>query len=148
MKVKIGNVIIPDAKVKRFIGLESGLPYCMIEVTFPFGIVEDGDLVEAFKANTVLPFECAILKSKVLVCGFGRHKQVRRFTLQELASEVSCNYRLTSYEPKVGKEKAIVVPDNLKRQYDLAPEELRLLPFIRLILKDDIPKTCLNNART
>lgn len=146
MEVKIGNVIIPDATVKRFIDLESGLPRCMIQVTFPFEIVEDGDLVEAFKANTVLPFECTILKTKVLVRGFGRREQVRRFTLQEPASEVSCNYRLISYEPKGGKEKAIVVPNNLKRQYDLAPEELRLLPFIRLILKTDMPETCLNNA--
>ncbi len=42
MKVEIGNVVIPEAQVKRFISLESGLPLSMIKVTYKQD-VDDGD---------------------------------------------------------------------------------------------------------
>ena len=143
MKVKIGKVVIPNATVKRFIDLQSGLPRSMIRVTYLPGVVDDGELVEAFKNGSVLPFECEILKTRVVVSGFGSKITERYFTLREDATTVSCDYRKISYEPRIGKEKALVIPKNVRGEFDIKPEELRLLPYIRLILKDDVPETCL-----
>ena len=141
MKVKIGNVIIPDATVRRFIDLQSGLPLSMIEVTYTQK-VEHGELIEAFNKNTSVPFECEILKTKrVLVHGFGYNKEtnIHHFVLQEWGADVSCGYKLIDWrQPTQEKTMVFILPEDVK---DLVPpEELTKLPFIRFILKKHIPQ--------
>lgn len=139
MEVKIGSVVIPDAKMKRFIDLQSGLPLSMIEVTFAQE-VEDEELVEAFKRNISLPFECEILKTKrVLIRGFGRDEQGRFFNLQEWGADVSCGYKSVDWTQPTGNMKMVfIIPEDVKDLID--PYELSLLPYKRLILRKDIPK--------
>jgi len=139
MKVKIGSVIVPDATVKRFIDMESGLPLSMIRVNYTQE-VDDGELIEAFNNNTSLPFECEILKTKrVLVHGFGRDEQGRHFTLQEWGADVSCGYKSVDWTQPTGNIKMVfIIPEDVKDLID--PYELSLLPYKRLILRRYIPK--------
>lgn len=61
------------------------------------------------------------------------------YTFLERAIDVSCGYKLL--HTKVGNERAIIVPENVKDIYfSQNPEELRKLPYIRCILKKDIPE--------
>ena len=140
MKVKIGNVIIPDATVKRFIDLQSGLALSMIDVSYANKRVEDSELVEAFKNHTLLPFECEILKTNVLVHGFGQNEKMYEYILQERAADVSCGYKKVDWrQPTQDKTMVFIIPEDVKDL--IPPEQLRTLPYIRFILKKDIPET-------
>lgn len=143
MKVRIGSVTIPDAQVKRFIDLQSGLALSMIKVSY----IGEGftKLGKAFQEHTLLPFECDILKTQVLVHGLSHDIKEKKheYVFLERGADVSCGYMLVSFDEKVGNEKAIIVPENTR---DIHPEEydkLRDLPFIRFILEKDIPKDML-----
>ena len=145
-EIKIGDIVIQDAKVTRFIDMSSGLPLSMIRVSGegkPFK-----ELNEAYQENTLLEFECDILKNpKVLVrrISVDIAENTYSYTLQERAAEVSSGYKLI--HTNIDNEKAIIVPkeidvregrsyeDKLKRM-----DELRELPFIRYLLKSDIPE--------
>jgi len=138
MKVIIGSVTIPDAEVKRFIDLESGLPLSMIKVSF----IGEGfnELGKAFQENSLLPFECEIIKTQVLVYGSSHKENKHEYILMERAVDVSSGFKLVFTE--IGNEKAMMLPLNTRSPHDYA-EELRKLPFIRLILKRDIPSRLL-----
>jgi len=142
MKVKIGNTIIPDAEVERFIDLQSGLALSMIQVSCEGEPIKE--LEEAFQKNILLPFECAIIKTNVLVHGASHRMKEKKhaYTLFERAVDVPCGYKLI--HTKVGNEKAIIVPENTKDMPDM--EVLRKLPFIRFILKKDIPEELFKNS--
>jgi hypothetical protein len=143
MKVRIGEIIIPDAEVKRFIDLQSELPLSMIKVSYIGEAFKE--LGKAFQEHTLLPFECDIIKTQVLVHGASHNFKEKKheYILLERAADVSAGYKLI--HTKVGNEKAIIVPENTK---DMRPEEmqkLRNLPYIRFILKKDIPADLLES---
>lgn len=142
LKVRIGSVTIPDAQVKRFIDLQSGLALSMIQVSYiDKEEIKHGELIEAFKNNTLLPFDCEILKTKVLVHGFGYNKETkeRKFTLQERGADVSCGYKLVDWrQPTQDETMVFIIPEDVKDL--IRPEKLRTLSHIRFILKKDIPK--------
>lgn len=138
MKVKIGSAIIPDAQVKRFIDLQSGLALSMIRVSYEGELIKE--LGEAFQKHTLLPVECDILKTNVLVHG-ARHQMEEKkheYILQERYADVPCGYKLI--HTKVGNEKAIIVPENTRDMHPEEMQKLRDLPYIRFILEKDIPK--------
>lgn len=139
MKVKVGEVTIPEAQVKRYISLESSLPLSMIDITYSQE-VDDEELVDAWKNHTPVPFECEILKAKrVLVRGLGRDEQERHFTFQEFAADVYAGYKSVDWtQPTDNKKMVFIVPDDVKDLID--PYELSLLPYKRLILRKDIPE--------
>lgn len=142
MKVKIGSVTIPDATVKRFIDMDSGLALSMIEISYIGMGNEYGTLIEAFKKDTLLPFECEILKTKkVLVRGFGYNNETKvgHFILQERGADVSCGYKSVDWrQPTQDETMVFILPEEVKDL--ISPEKLRMLPFIRFIRKKDIPK--------
>jgi len=133
-------VVIPDATIKRFIDMESSLPLSMIRVTFTDKIVDD-ELVEAFKSNTILPFECDTLKTDVLVHGFGTSEEGKKheYVLQERGADVSCGYKSVDWtQPTQNQKMIFILPEDVKDLID--PLELSLLPYKRLILRKDIPE--------
>ena len=134
MKVKIGEVIIEDAQVKRFIDLQSGLPLSMIKVSY----VGEGfpQLGKALQENALIPFECEILKTQVLVHASSHNSIEKRHEYVFMERGVPCGYKLIHTEPTEGKEKAISVPEDTD---NALVEKLRELPFIRLILEKDVP---------
>jgi hypothetical protein len=141
MKIKVGNVIFPDATIKRFIDIQSGLPLSMINVFYVGKEDEYGELIEAFENNVLVPFECDVLKTKVLVHGFGGDNRTnkRYFILQERAADVSSGYKKVDWtQPTRDKTMAFILPEDIKDL--IPPEKLAMLPFIRFILKKDIPK--------
>ena len=145
MKVRIGDTIIQDAQVTRFIDMSSGLPLSMIKVNGqgkPFK-----ELGIAFQEKTFLEFECDILKNpQVLVhgCSADFSKNTYSYTLLERAADVSCGYNLIHTD--VDNEKAVIIPEDIevmKGSYEdhiKTMDKLRELPFIRYILKQDIPE--------
>lgn len=144
MKVRIGSITIPDATVKRFIDMDSGLPLSMVRISYKGPENEYGELIDAFQKNTLLPFECEILKTKVLVHGFGYNKETKtgHFILQERAADVSSGYKLVDWrQPTQDETMIFILPENVKLT---SPEKLGALPCIRLIFKKDIPKEWLN----
>ena len=145
MQVKIGNVIIPDAKVKRFIEIE-GLPYSMINIAYT-SKVDDGELTNSFmkRPQPILPFESETLKTKVLIHRFGKHENLTEITLMEPASEVSSGYKLTHFrDVNKNTNLVFVMPENVKDS--VSPEELSNLEYIHLLLKRDIPKQMLKTT--
>jgi hypothetical protein len=140
MKVKIGNVVIPDATVKRFIDMESGLPLSMIRITYFGNRISDEQIVDASHKQGLLPFESEVLKTFVLIHGFAESEKEKKheYTLQERAADVSCGYMLL--HTKVGNEKAIIVPEDVEKNLMADVERFRKLPYIRYILKKDIPE--------
>jgi len=142
MKVKVGNVVIPNATVKRFIDMESGLALSMIHVTHTDKNIDDGELIDAFMKRgkiTLFPFECEIIKTKVLVRGFGRKGDQRNYTFQERGADVSCGYKSVDWTQPTGNKKMVfIIPEDVKDLID--PYELSLLPYKRLILRKDIPE--------
>jgi len=146
VEFRIGNVTIPDAQVKRFIDLQSGLALSMIKVSYIGEAFPQ--LGKAFQENTLLPFECDILKTQVLVHGSSHDSKEKKheYIFMEKYADVPCGYKLLGTE--VGNEKAIIVPENTR---DMPPEEMqkiRDLPFIRFILKKDIPEEFLRTLTT
>jgi hypothetical protein len=138
MKVKIGNVAFSDATVRRFIDLQSSLPLSMIHISYTDQTVDDGELTEAFKKNTIIPFECEILRTRVLVNGFGHEGDKDFYILQEPAADVSCDYKTVDWTQPTGNTKMVfVIPEDVEDLRD--PYELSLLPYRRLILRKDIP---------
>ena len=141
MKVRIGNVIIPDATVKRFIDMESGLPLSMIRITYFNDKIPDDQIIEAFNKQAILPFESEILKTFVLIHGFAENEKEkkREYILQERAADVPCGYKSVDWtQPTQSQKMVFIVPEDVK---DLAdPYELSLLPYKRLILRKDIPE--------
>jgi hypothetical protein len=134
MQVKVGTVVIPDAEVKRFIDVESGLPLSMIKVTYTGeGFKEIG---EAFLKTALIPFECEIIKTQVIVHASSHKENVHEYIFQERAADVPCGFRLSHTD--VGNEKAIMLPENAKDTYTYG-EQIRELPYIRLILKRYMP---------
>lgn len=134
MKVKIGSVTIPDAEVKRFIDLQSGLALSMIRVSYI------GEPIEELRSGTLFPFECDIIRTNVLLHG-ARHQikeKKHEYILQERYADVPCGYKLI--HTKVGNEKAIIVPENTRDMHPEEMQKLRDLPYIRFILENDIPK--------
>ena len=145
LKVKIGKVTIPDAQVKRFINLQSGLPLSMIKVSHKHKKLEHGELIEAFKNNTILPFECETLKTRVLVHGFGSEETTDYFILQEPASDVSSGYKKVDWrQPTKDETMVFVMPENVKDS--IRPEKLKTLPYIRFIYEKNIPKEWLEEC--
>jgi len=138
MKVEIGNTIIPDAEIKRFIDLQSGLALSMIRVSYEGEAFKE--LGEAFNKQMLLPLECEILKTNVLVHGSSHDERTKKheYVFLERAIDVSCGYKLL--HTKVVNERAIIVPENVKDAYFEDAEKLRTLPYIRFILKKGIPK--------
>jgi len=141
MKIRIGKITIPDAEVKRFIDLQSGLPLSMIKVSYEGEGYEE--LGRAFNEGTLLPFECIVLKTEVLVHGstHDSNRKKHEYVLLERAADVSSGYKLI--HTSAGYERAIIVPDNTKEIPDM--QRVRDLPFIRLILEKDIPKDLLES---
>jgi len=140
-KVKIGNLVIQDASVKRFIDLESGLPLSMIRVTHKDKNVDDGELIDSMMSHkdTIFPFECDILKTEVLVQGFGKQGDESNYTFLERAVDVSAGYKSIDWTQPTGNEKMkFILPEDVKDLID--PYELSLLPYRRLILRRYIPK--------
>jgi hypothetical protein len=139
MKVKIGDVTIPEATVRRFIDMQSSLPLSMVHVSYTDQAVDDSELTEAFKKNLLLPFECEILKTDVLVHGFGHEAGKDYYILQEPAGDVSCGYKSVDWTQPTGNTKMVfIIPEDVEDLKD--PYELSLLPYKRLILRKDIPK--------
>lgn len=138
MKVKIGSVTIPDATVKRFIEMQSGLPLSMIHVSYTDEKVDDSELAEAFNKKTLLPFGCEILKTNVSVHGLGHEADKDYYILQERGA-VSCSYKSVDWTQPTGNVKMFfIIPEDVKNLID--PYELSLLPYKRLILRRDIPE--------
>ena len=140
MEVRIGDTIIQDAEVKRFIELKSGLPLSMIKVSHkgePFQELREARA----QIDRLLPFECAVIKTNVIVHDIhsSREKREVEYVLQERYADVPCGYKLIHTE--FGNETAIIVPENTKYDYDV--QGFRNLPFIRFILKKDMPKDLL-----
>ena len=139
-EIKIGDIVIQDAKVTRYIDMSSGLPLSMIRVSGKGPPFEE--LVKASNEHTFLEFECDILKNpKVLVHGFSFDidENTYSYTLLERAADVSGGYKLI--HTKNDNELAIIVPkeiDTLGVWNRL--DEIREWPFIRYILKKDIPE--------
>jgi len=143
MIVKIGtptgHIIIPEAKVERFISLESGLPSSMVKITYRGKAYEE--LAKAFVEETSLSFECDTLKTNVAINGMSMHgEDMVEYVLVEGSSEVPCHYKIISFEHKFANERAILVPDDLRDIPRSQTGMLRNLPFIRLILREDVPK--------
>ena len=143
MTVKIGtpsgHIVIPEAKVERFISLESGLPSSMVRITYKGKSYEE--LAKAFVEETSLSFECDTLKTNVAINGMSMHgEDMVEYVLQERSSEVPCRYKIISFEHKFANERAILVPDDLRDIPRSQTDMLRNLPFIRLILREDMPK--------
>lgn len=141
MKVKIGNVVVPDATVKRFIDMESGLPLSMIRVTYFDDKISDDQILKAFNKQAVLPFESEVLTTFVLVHGFAENEKEKKheYTLQERAADVSCGYKSVDWtQPTQNQKMGFVVPEDLMDLID--PYELSILPYKRLILRKDIPE--------
>lgn len=138
MKVRIGNVDIPEATVKRFIDLQSGLALSMIQVSYS-GNIDAKEIGTAIQTNALIPFECDILKTNVLVHGVSHDSRTNKheYILQERATDVPCGYMLLGTE--VGNERAIILPEALKN-LAVDTERFRKLPYIRFILAKDIPK--------
>jgi len=146
MEVRIGNVVVPDAIVKRFIDMESGLPLSMIKVTYFGNRIVDDQIITAFREHAVVPFESENLKTIVLVQGSGENKteEKREYILQERATDVSCGYKLVDWKQPTGNQKMIfIVPEDVERidQY-----ELSLLPYKRLIFRKDIPRDWISKS--
>lgn len=141
MRVKIGNVAIPDATIKRFIDMESGLPLSMIRVTYFDDRISDEQIIEAFNKQAVLPFESEALKTFVLVRGFAENEKEKKheYTLQERAADVSCGYKSVDWtQPTQNQKMVFILPDDVKDL--ISPYELSLLPYKRLIFRKDIPE--------
>ena len=143
MIVKIGTspgpITISEAKVERFISLESGLPSSMVKISYKGENYEE--LAKAFVEEASLSFECETLKTNVIVNGMSMHgEDTVEYVFQERSSEVSCRYRVISFEHKFANERAILVPDDLRDIPRSQADMLRNLPFIRLILREDVPK--------
>jgi hypothetical protein len=141
VKVKIGNVIIPDATVKRFIDMESGLPLSMIRVTYFDNRISDEQITDAFQKQTILPFESEVLKTIVIVHGFAENEKEKKheYTLQERGADVSCGYKSVDWtQPTQNQKMVFIVPEDVKDLIN--PYELSLLPYKRLILRKDIPE--------
>ena len=143
MIVKIGtpsgHIVIPEAKVERFISLESGLPSSMVRITYKGKSYEE--LAKAFVEETSLSFECDTLKTTVAINGMSMHgEDLVEYVFQERSSEVPCRYKIMSFEHKFANERAILVPDDLRDIPRSQTDMLRNLPFIRLILREDVPK--------
>lgn len=145
MKVKIGNVDIPNATVKRFIDLQSGLPLSMVKVNYT-GNIDVKEIGIAMQKVALLPFECDTLKTNVLVHGASHNSTTNEheYILQERAADVSCGYMLL--HTKVGNEKAIIVPEDVEKKLVVDAERFRKLPYIRYILKKDIPEDCFRKS--
>ena len=146
LKVRIGSVTIPDAQVKRFIDLQSGLALSMIKVSYIGEAFPQ--LGKAFQENTLLPFECDMLKTQVLVHG-SSHDSIEKkheYILMERYADVPCGYKSVSFSKEVGNEKAMILPINTKEMHPDEYDKFRKLPFIRFILKKDIPEDLLEKA--
>lgn len=140
MQVKIGNVVIPDAKVNRFIDIQ-GLPYSMINITYTAD-VDVAELCDSLMKNPQpqLPYESETLKTKVLI----NRIHGKEITLMESASEVGCGYQLKHFRDVNKKTDLIfIMPENVKQS--VSQDELSKLQFISLILKRNVPKEYLEN---
>lgn len=134
-----GRIVIPEAKVERFISLESGLPSSMVRITYKGKNYEE--LAKAFVEETSLSFECDTLKTKVTINGMSMQgEDTVEYVLQERSSEVPCRYKIISFEHKFANERAILVPEDVRDIPRSQTDMLRNLPFIRLILREDVPK--------
>ena len=126
-------MVIPDAEVKRFIELQFGLPYSMIRVTY----TGEGrsELGQALTSNTVIPFDCDTLKTRVMIQSSSQNSETDKheYVLMEPAADVPSGYILI--HTKVGNEKAILVPENADKS---KVDEFRKLPYFRLISKKDV----------
>jgi hypothetical protein len=133
------NIIIEKAKVERFIDLHTGLPLSMVKISYQ-GISYD-EITRAFVEETSISFECKILRTEVLVSSISMNKKSRvEYVFQEKTSKVSCRYKSLRSEYKFGNERAILIPEDTRECPSNQLNLLRELPFIRLILREDIPK--------
>jgi len=139
-EVKIGDIVIQGANVTRYIDMSSGLPLSMIRVSGEGPFFKE--LAEASNEHTLLEFECDSLKNpKVLVHGFSHNivENTYSYTLLERGADVSCGYKLI--HTKIDNELAIIVPEETDTLHVWKRlDELREWPFIRYILKKDIPE--------
>jgi len=135
LKVKIGDNIIPDAEVKRFIDLQSGLALSMIKISYEGERIRGLDWGEEDKP---IPFECDIIKTSVLIQSrsFSLEPNKVEYVLQERYIDVPCGYKLVNTNHE--NERAIIVPEIIGNIYDNL-DNFRKLPFIRFILEEDIP---------
>ena len=134
VKVKIGEVTIQDAQVKRFIDLQFGIPLSMIRVSYRGESFPKLD--REFQKHTYVPFECEMLKTRVVVHASSHNlvKKKHEYVFRERVADVPSGYKLLYTQ--VGNEKAILIPEKTPINQK---EKLRQLPFIRLILEKDIP---------
>lgn len=140
LKVKIDDLIIPDAKVERFIDLESGLPLSMVRVTYEGEPFEE--IAKAWSEQNLIPFESDVLKTNVLVIGSEWLREERKveYTLLERAIDVPCGYKRSTFRNvQTGERVEFLLPEDM---VDLSPERLKQfkkLPFIRFILRKHLP---------
>ncbi|NHJ32641.1 MAG: hypothetical protein FK732_07255 [Asgard group archaeon] len=142
MLVKIGStlkdIIIPEAKVERFIDLQSGTPKSAVKISYMGKSFEE--LSESFVEEEILSFDCEILKTKVVIDGLSIKESLVEYVFHEKSSEVPCYYKAINKEHKFGNERAILIPTDVRDIPSTQISLLRELPFIRLILREDIPK--------
>lgn len=143
MNVKISTsrkeITISEAEVTRFIDLESGIPLSMIKVSCPGSPAKF--LAKAFVEETSLSFECYSLKTMVTVSGLSmREDNGVEYIFKENPSKVRCSYKIINFEHKFANEKAILVPEDVRDLPETQANMLRDLPYIRLILIEDIPR--------
>jgi hypothetical protein len=131
--------IISNANVERYIDLQSGIPFSMIRLLYDGKIITD--LSKAFVEETSLSLECEIIKTDVIINSVSEHKGDRiEYIFQEKISRVPCNYKILSFDQKFSNEKAILIPEDVRELPISQMHLLRDLPFIRLILRQDIPR--------
>lgn len=138
MEVKLGSIIIPNATVKRFIDLQSGLPLSMIEISYVSPQIGYTELLEAFKNEATLLFQSEILNTLVQLQSYAYNTEARERKFILLERDISSGYKsLRIVNRKAGKDYHFLVPENIKKG---ATEELEILPYIRFILKKDVPE--------
>ena len=139
MQVKIGSITLKDAKVTRFIGMDSGLPLSMIRVEAKGDL--SPELQKAYIENTLVSFESEGLKNNGVLINHTSvtpEKKLITYILQERAIDV--------IHTKEKGERAIIIPEDVNvldgTTFEQAQERLnkiRSAPFIRFILKKDVP---------
>lgn len=133
------EIVISNAKVERFIDLQSGIPFSMVKISYIGKIITD--LSKAFVEETSLSLECEIIKTDVIINSVSKHKENKiEYIFQEKTSKVPCSYKIISFDQKFSNEKAILIPKDVRELPINQLHLLRELPYIRLILRQDIPR--------
>lgn len=142
MKVTIevngDTLVIPNAKVERFIDLQIGIPVSKVKVSYEGSAFEK--LSIAFVEETAVNFSSEKLKTIVQVSGMTISENEVEYIFKEISSQVPCFYKILSFEHKFANEKAMLVPQDVRDLPERQTNILRELPYIRLILREDVPK--------